>query len=59
MTDLSIRENIDIDRLFDRRTDDAGRTLTLALIKEAGFAHVEPFLDLGEAGRYFLLRSGA
>ncbi len=50
---------VDIDRLFDRRTDEAGRKQTLALIKEAGFGHVEPYLDLGEAGRYFLLRSGA
>ncbi len=50
---------VDVDRLFDRRTDDAGRALTHALIKEAGFAHVEPFLDLGESGRYFLLRPTA
>jgi hypothetical protein len=49
---------VDIDRLFDRRTDDVGRKLTLNLIAEAGFKHVEPFLDLGESGRYFLLRTG-
>ena len=49
---------VDIDRLFDRRTDAAGRTETLALIKRAGFGHAEPFLDLGEAGRYYKLRAG-
>jgi SAM-dependent methyltransferase len=50
---------VDIDRLFDRRTDEAGRKLTLALIAEAGFKHIKPFLDLGDSGRYFLLRASS
>lgn len=46
---------VDVDRFMDRRTDEEGRQLTLALMREAGFKQIEPFLDLGEDGRYYRL----
>ncbi len=47
---------IDADRLFDRHTTAEEREGTFKLMAEAGYGPGEPFLDLGESGRYFLYR---
>lgn len=44
----------DIQRFFELRLDPAEQEKTLALFARAGFSTPEPFLDLGNGGRYYL-----
>jgi hypothetical protein len=45
---------IDADRLFDRYNSAQERDGTFKLMAEAGYGPGQPFLDLGESGRYYL-----
>lgn len=45
---------IDIQRLFEKRTDESSQKKALALFSDAGFTSPEVFLDLGSSGLYFL-----
>lgn len=47
---------IDVDRLFEKRTDDAGRAMSVALMTAGGFGVPTSVLDLGNSGRYFAFR---
>ena len=46
----------DVDRLFEPRRTADERAAAFALFASNGFGPPEPFLDLGEDGRYFLFR---
>ena len=50
---------VDVDRLFEKRTDDDGRQQSIRVMNAAGFGTPTPLLDLGDSGHYFMFRSGA
>ena len=45
---------VDVQRFFDLRTEPDGEQETLALFTEAGFGSPQPFLDLGQGGKFYL-----
>lgn len=45
---------VDVQRFFELRVDETAQQQTLALFAEGGFKKPEPFLDLGNSGKYYL-----